>query len=54
MGIKGGPPTGTQPSDTASTARQGAISLVDKGVEEGKFVAPVPGFKLPPLPPNAA
>ncbi|KAF7081218.1 hypothetical protein CFC21_085186 [Triticum aestivum] len=31
QGIKGGQPTGTQPSDTASTARQGAISLVDKG-----------------------
>ncbi|KAM3223872.1 hypothetical protein ACQJBY_057330 [Aegilops geniculata] len=57
QGIKGGPPTGTRPSDTASTPRQGAISWVDKGEEssreEGKFIAPVPGFKLPPLPPNA-
>ncbi|KAM3223871.1 hypothetical protein ACQJBY_057330 [Aegilops geniculata] len=31
QGIKGGPPTGTRPSDTASTPRQGAISWVDKG-----------------------
>ncbi|XBH65506.1 hypothetical protein VPH35_119088 [Triticum aestivum] len=28
---KGGPPSGVQSSDTASTARQGAISWVDKG-----------------------
>ncbi|XBI49882.1 hypothetical protein VPH35_113366 [Triticum aestivum] len=31
QGIKGGLPTGTQPSDTISTACQGAISWVDKG-----------------------
>ncbi|KAM3244955.1 hypothetical protein ACQJBY_056347 [Aegilops geniculata] len=31
QGMKGGPPTGTRPSDTASTPRQGAISWMDKG-----------------------
>ncbi|XP_037454689.1 uncharacterized protein LOC119325035 [Triticum dicoccoides] len=30
-GRKGGPPSGVQSSDTASAARQGAISWVDKG-----------------------
>ncbi|KAI4982939.1 hypothetical protein ZWY2020_023431 [Hordeum vulgare] len=53
QGKKGGPPSGMQPSDAAA-AHLRAISSMQKGVEEGKFVAPVPGFKLPPLPPNAA
>ncbi|KAM3223875.1 hypothetical protein ACQJBY_057333 [Aegilops geniculata] len=63
QGMKGGPPSGMQPSETAaSAASRRAISWVQKGEEssragseeERKFVAPVPGFKLPPLPPNAA
>ncbi|KAM3244950.1 hypothetical protein ACQJBY_056344 [Aegilops geniculata] len=63
QGMKGGPPSGMQPSETAaSAARRRAIAWVQKGeessraggVEERKFIAPVPGFKLPPLPPNAA
>ncbi|KAF7081215.1 hypothetical protein CFC21_085183 [Triticum aestivum] len=63
QGMKGGPPSGMQTSDTAAfAARSRAISAVQKGEEsrrdasreEGKFIAPVPGFKLPPLPPNAA
>ncbi|KAE8790755.1 hypothetical protein D1007_34964 [Hordeum vulgare] len=63
QGMKGGPPSGMQPSDTAaSAARRRTISWVQQGEEsrpdasreEGKFVAPVPGFKIPPLPPNAA
>ncbi|EMS66437.1 hypothetical protein TRIUR3_28627 [Triticum urartu] len=63
QGMKGGPPSGMQPSETAaSAARRRAISWVQEGeesswaggMEERKFIAPVPGFKLPPLPPNAA
>jgi hypothetical protein len=26
---------------------------VSGGVEEGKFIAPVPSFRLPPVPPTA-
>ncbi|XBI49883.1 hypothetical protein VPH35_113367 [Triticum aestivum] len=62
QGMKGGPPSGMQLSDTAAAARRRAISSMQKGEErrrrdasreEGKFIAPVPSFKLPPLPPNA-
>ncbi|KAM0854805.1 hypothetical protein ACQ4PT_050190 [Festuca glaucescens] len=56
-GLKGGPPSGMQPSVTTATIPERPTMIGEEGAGgegEGKFIAPVPSFNRPvPRPPSA-
>ncbi|XP_006644234.1 uncharacterized protein LOC102718310 [Oryza brachyantha] len=50
-GMKGGPPTGTQPSSIHPAAPgEGGRRLSSE--EEGEFIHTLPAFRRPPIPPS--